>query len=93
MGEMILEGFNGLVDELAVWRGVPPEPVAGVAVEAIAVKNGWLMVMGNIVEVCWGFLGWLSLGIFGDWRWGCGFHGACNHVSKDFTIFQRKNRS
>ena len=99
---MVLKRFNGLVDELAVRRGVPFEPVACVAVETVALKHRWLVgivgvvgvaVVTVLVVVIWGFLWWFSLGILGDWRWGCGFHGAGNHVSKDFTVFKRKNRS
>ena len=88
------------MDELAVRQGVLFEPVACVAVETVALKHRWLMgivgvvvVVTVLVVVIWGFLWRFSLGILGDWRWGYGFHGAGNHVSKDFTIFKRKNRS
>ena len=93
------------MDELAVWQGVLFEPVACVAIETVTLKHRWLIgivggvvvvvvvVVTVVVVVIWGILWRFSLGILGDWRWGCGFYGAGNHVSKVFTIFKRKNRS
>lgn len=37
---MLLEGFDGLVDELAVGGGVPAEPVGGVALETPTIEAG-----------------------------------------------------
>lgn len=55
---MVLEGLDGLVDELAVWGGVPPEPIACVAVEAVAVEHRWLVgVVAVLAAVDWRFLG------------------------------------
>ena len=90
------------MDELAVWQGVPFEPVACVVVKTVTLKHRWLMgIVGGIAVVVvtvlvvaiWGFLWRFSLGILRDWRWGCGFHGAANHVSKDFIVFKRRNKS
>ena len=77
MSYVVLKCFNGLVDELVVWQGVPFEPVACVAVETVALKHRWLVgivgvvgvaVVTVLVVVIWGFLWWFSLGILGDWR-------------------------
>ena len=46
---MVLEGFDGLVDELAVGGGVPAEPEGGVAVEAVAVEEGRVRVLLGVV--------------------------------------------
>lgn len=75
--QMLLEGFNGLMNELAVGGGVPAEPEAGVAVEAVAVEE-----RGLVSDLPFGFL----LG------WVCGgFHGPCYHVSQDFAVLQRED--
>lgn len=95
MGQVFLESLDGLVDELAVGRGVPSEPVASVAVEAIAVEHRWsvgaVTVLG-VVASAWGFLGGFSLGILGDWRQSSGFQGAGNHIGQDFTVLQGEHR-
>ena len=52
-----------------------------------------IVVVTVLVVAIRGFLWRFSLGILGDWRWGYGFYGAGNHVSKDFTVFKRKNKS
>lgn len=43
--EVLFEGFNGLVDELAAWRRVPAEPVSGVAIETVAIE-AWRRFLG-----------------------------------------------
>ena len=60
---MVLKRFNGLVDELAVWQGVPFEPIACVAIEIVVLKHRWIMgivsgvtVVTVLVVVIWGFL-------------------------------------
>lgn len=41
---VVLEGVDDVVDEVAVRRGIPSEPVASVAVETLAVKHRRLVV-------------------------------------------------
>lgn len=39
---MVFEGFNGLVDEMAIGRGVPADPESGVTVETATVESGFV---------------------------------------------------
>lgn len=82
---MLLEGFDGLVDELAVRRRVPPEPIAGIALETPAIEAR-------------GFVGtrrflWLSLaiGVGAVVEGKSGLERAGNHVSEDFSVLEREN--
>ena len=43
-GEVVLEGLDDAVDEVAVGRAVPADPEARVAVEALALEHGRLVV-------------------------------------------------
>ncbi|KDO81826.1 hypothetical protein CISIN_1g034554mg [Citrus sinensis] len=91
---MVLKGFNGLVDELAIGRGVPSEPVTRVTVEAIAVEHRGPMIVVTITITASGrcFLGRLSLDV--GRRRGCGsrrFDGPGDEVSKHFTVLQRED--
>lgn len=46
-GEMVFEGFNGLVDEMAVGRGVPADPETGVTVETTIVESGFVALFSG----------------------------------------------
>ena len=64
---MVLKRFNDLVDELAVWLGVPFELVACVAVEQSHSNIGGLWVL-LVVLLLLLFLLWLFGAFFGGFR-------------------------
>ena len=76
---MILERLDDFVDELAVRRRVPAEPVASVAVETLAVEDGWLVVVlaGFVLLRC---------------RRGSPAVSSRDQVSENLSVFGRENR-
>lgn len=81
---MVLEGIDDLVDEVAVGGGVPPEPVADVAVEAVAIEERRVVSVALVRE---GSLGGPFFGAHNNAR----VHGPSNHVSEDLTVFDRED--
>jgi len=51
VGERVFEGVDDFVDELVVRRGVPAHPVAHVAAEAGAVKEGGMIAVDDHLRV------------------------------------------
>ena len=79
---VILERLDDVVDELAVRRGVPSEPVASVAVETLAVEDRRLVVSARFVLLLLR-RGLLLVGVGGD-----GGGSSCDQVSEDFSVFR-----
>lgn len=81
---MVVESFDGLVNELAVGGRIPAEPEASVAVEAVAVEEGRRVMAAAAL-----LLGALFLVLINSGEEGgvCGFEGSSDHVGQNFAVF------
>ncbi|KAM1043804.1 hypothetical protein PS2_034748 [Malus domestica] len=65
VSQVVLEGFDGLVDELVVGGRVPLEPLASVAVKVVAIEHWRLMGGRGAGGILRTFLGSLFFGVLG----------------------------